>query len=247
VSRRPLLLLHGFTGSPRSWEEVAPDPDAAEVIAPALVGHRDAADRGVTGFEAEVDRIAALAEGRERLHVVGYSLGGRIGLGLLVRHPQLAASATLIGAHPGLASEAERRARIEADEAWCRLLAGKGIEAFVDAWEAQPIFATRARVPRRRRAAWRRDRLSHAARGLIRSLRTTGLGRMPDHGHELSRVKVPVRLMVGEKDQKFLALAERMAERLPCASLEVVPGAGHNLLLERPGRVRAALQEESAR
>jgi 2-succinyl-6-hydroxy-2,4-cyclohexadiene-1-carboxylate synthase len=244
---RPLLLLHGFTGSPRSWKEIAPDPDTFEVLAPALVGHRDAADRGVTGFETEVDRIAALAEGRERLHVAGYSLGGRIALGLLVRHPHLAASATLIGAHPGLASAAERHARIEADEVWCRLLEQEGLSAFADAWEAQPILAKRTRVPRKRSAAWRRDRLSHAPEGLARSLRTTGLGRMPDHGKRLARVRVPVRLLVGEKDLKFRALAERMAGVLPCASLEIVPGAGHNLLLECPKRVRAALEEESAR
>jgi 2-succinyl-6-hydroxy-2,4-cyclohexadiene-1-carboxylate synthase len=244
---RPLLLLHGFTGSPRSFEGIAPDPDLSEVIAPALVGHRDAADRGVTGFEAEVDRIARLAEGRARLHLAGYSLGGRIALGLLVRHPRLAASATLIGAHPGLASEVERQARREADEAWCRLLEQQGLAAFVEAWEAQPLLATRVRVPRRRRAAWHRDRMSHQPEGLIRSLRATGLGRMPDHAAELARVRVPVRLMVGEKDPKFCALAEQMARALPCASLEIVPGAGHNLLLERPKRVAAVLEEESAR
>jgi 2-succinyl-6-hydroxy-2,4-cyclohexadiene-1-carboxylate synthase len=247
VTRRPLLLLHGFTGSPRSWEGIAPDPDAVELIAPALVGHRDAADRGVSGFEAEVDRIAGLADGRARLHVAGYSLGGRIALGLLVRHPHLTTSATLIGAHPGLATEAERHARQEADEAWCRTLEQRGLRAFVEAWEAQPLFATRAYLQPRRLAAWHRDRLGHEAPGLVRSLRTTGLGRMPDHGEDLARIKVPVRLMVGEHDHKFRTLAERMARVLPCATLEVVPGAGHNLLIERPERVAAVLEEESAR
>lgn len=242
MTPRPLLLLHGFTGSPRSWEGIAPSA-GARVIAPALVGHRDAADRGVSCFEAEVDRLAGLSPGRTRLHVAGYSLGGRLALGLLVRHPHLAASATLIGAHPGLAAEADRRARIEADEEWCRLLAEKGVAAFAEAWEAQPLFDTQRTAPAARRAAWHRDRLAHTAEGLIRSLRTTGLGRMPDHGPSLRRVRAKVRLLVGERDEKFRALAERMAEALPTARIEVVPGAGHNLLLERPERVAAVLEE----
>jgi 2-succinyl-6-hydroxy-2,4-cyclohexadiene-1-carboxylate synthase len=246
VSGRGLLLLHGFTGSPASWEGIAPSTAAADVAAPALVGHRDAADRGITCFKAEVDRIARLARGAP-LHVAGYSLGGRVALGLLVHHPGLAASATLIAAHPGLASDADRCARIEADEVWCRTLDERGLATFVEAWESQPLFASQSHVPRQRREAWRRDRLGHDAQGLVRSLRTTGLGRMPHYGGDLGRVRVPVRLLVGERDPKFRALAEGMAEALPCARLEVVPGAGHNLLLECPERVAAILEEESKR
>lgn len=246
MSDRPLLLLHGFTGSPRSWDEAAPG-SADGVIAPPLVGHRDAADRGVSCFEGEVDRIAGLSPGRTRLHVAGYSLGGRLALGMLVRHPDLAASATLIGVHPGLTTETDRAARIEADEEWCRLLVGRGVAAFVEAWEAQPIFATQREAPAARREAWHRDRLDQTAEGLVRSLRTTGLGRMPDYGPSLGRVRARVRLLVGERDAKFRALAERMAKALPTARLEVVPGAGHNLLLEHPERVAAVLEEEITR
>ena len=52
---------------------------------------------------------------------------------------------------------------------------------------------------------------------------------------------MPVTLVVGERDEKFRAIAERMAERLPRAEVVVVPGAGHAAQLEQPGRSPALL------
>ena len=52
---------------------------------------------------------------------------------------------------------------------------------------------------------------------------------------------MPVELVVGERDEKFRAIAERMAERLPDARLHVVEGAGHAVHLERPDAVAELL------
>ena len=48
-------------------------------------------------------------------------------------------------------------------------------------------------------------------------------------------------LIVGERDAKFRAIAERMAAALPDAALHVVPGAGHAVQLEAPEAVAALL------
>jgi pimeloyl-ACP methyl ester carboxylesterase len=40
----------------------------------------------------------------------------------------------------------------------------------------------------------------------------------------------------------FVALARRLADGLPRATLTVVPGAGHALTLEAPGAVAAAIE-----
>jgi 2-succinyl-6-hydroxy-2,4-cyclohexadiene-1-carboxylate synthase len=50
----------------------------------------------------------------------------------------------------------------------------------------------------------------------------------------LGELTLPVTLVVGERDEKFRAIAARMAERLPDARLAVVPGAGHAAHLEAP-------------
>jgi pimeloyl-ACP methyl ester carboxylesterase len=50
-----------------------------------------------------------------------------------------------------------------------------------------------------------------------------------------------VTLVVGERDRKFRAIAERMRERLVDAAVVVVPGAGHAVALEAPAAVAAAI------
>ena len=52
---------------------------------------------------------------------------------------------------------------------------------------------------------------------------------------------MPVELVVGERDDKFRAIAGRMAERLRDARVHVVEGAGHAVHLERPDAVADVL------
>ncbi len=238
---RPIVLLHGFTGSPSSWWRVIEALGAPLVLVPALLGHGGRHDAAaVRGFDEELDRLALLirAASAGPAHIAGYSLGARLALGLVLRHPELFASASLIGVHPGLSHPTERMARRLIDEAWCDLLQRDGLGAFVDAWEAQPIFFGQSPE---QRAAQREIRLSHSASGLIRSLRATGLGVMPCLEGALGRAEIPIDLLVGERDSKFVALAESVASSLPRPRLELVSGAGHNLLIERPDVVVRAI------
>ena len=85
-SGAPLVLLHGFTGSWRTWELVLPALERHhDVLAPTLVGHA-----GGPRLEGEVsadvlpDAVerAMDAAGFETAHIVGNSLGGFIALQL---------------------------------------------------------------------------------------------------------------------------------------------------------------------
>jgi 2-succinyl-6-hydroxy-2,4-cyclohexadiene-1-carboxylate synthase len=243
------VLLHGFTGSPSGFRELANELAAQgiRVEAPALLGHGARDDAGVEGFEGEVDRLAAFVRSLGRpAHLVGYSLGGRIAIGLLVRHPELFAGATLVSAQPGLTTERERIERQAADERWCQILEQQGLVAFVDAWERVPLFATQAGLPKELLEQQRRERLSHEPAGLARSLRICGLGKMPPYWTSLRAVGVPTTLMVGEHDAKFAAINFRMQELLPKAGVSLVAGAGHNLILERPRAVSDAISQAFA-
>jgi pimeloyl-ACP methyl ester carboxylesterase len=204
------LFLHGFTGSPAAWDEVGL-PGVRET----LVGH--GVDGGGTWRE-EVDRLA------ERIpphsHVVGYSMGARVALGILVAHPDRVARATLIAAHAGLRTEAERRARVAEEAGWHALLA-RGIAPFVDAWQV--------RFPGRRET-----RLRHDPAGLARALRAIGLAAMPDLWPALAAVRVPVTLVAGARDAKFCALADRLASAIPGARVRIVADCGHDVTLDAP-------------
>ena len=215
-----------------------------EVIAPALVGHAGSeAGERVASFDDEVERLAALVPEGATAHVVGYSLGARLGLALLARHPRRFPSGTLIGVHPGLRDEHERRERRASDEKWCALLETEGVEAFVAAWQEQPLFATQRRLPAAVLEAQRAERLSHSAAGLARSLRVTGLGQMPDLRPELRLVSPRLTVLAGELDAKFAAFAEELARIVPGCVARLGRASGHNLLLEDPDLVTEAISE----
>lgn len=224
----PLVLLHGFTQSACSFRELIAELSPEVVFAPALLGHDGTARRhGVETFDDEVDRIAELMRPLAApAHLVGYSLGGRVARGIAARHPDLLTRVSLVSAHPGLVDDGERRARRAADARWRELLEGEGIAAFVERWEALPLFASQSEELR---AAQRRARLEHDPRGLALSLEVLGLGVMPRY--EVS--DVPVTLVVGEHDDKFRTLAGDTAV--------VIEGAGHNPVLEQPRRLAQAL------
>jgi 2-succinyl-6-hydroxy-2,4-cyclohexadiene-1-carboxylate synthase len=237
-----LLALHGFTGSPRSWDFLS-DRKAVPRLVPALVGHAGSdAGNEVQTFDAEVDRLAAFTpEGG--VHLVGYSLGARLALSLALRHSARVKRLTLISCHPGLRTSAERAARRASDAAWSDILLTRGVAAFVAAWQAQPLWATQIQLPPAVRQRRQSERLSHSAQGLARSLRVTGLGEMTDYEPRLGELRMPVALLAGALDTKFSALARHMAERVPHARLEIVEGAGHDLLLERPELVTAVIRQ----
>ena len=238
----PLVLLHGFTGSPAGFDGLLQALPGVTAHRPALLGHGppDAATASVQSFDNEVARLLELFP-REPVHLAGYSLGARLALGIALSAPGRVARLTLVSGQPGLATEPEREARRHADARWCALLESRGIEAFADAWAAQPLFATQGHLPAATREHRRQERLRHDPRGLARSLRVTGLGEMPDYGPRLAALTLPVTLLVGELDAKFLTLGRTMAAALPQARLTIAPSAGHDLLLERPDLVALEL------
>lgn len=239
----PVVLLHGFTGCGDSWSEVVQAlPSRPRVLSPNLLGHGvgwEEEGGAVYDFESEVDRLAAeiRRRGFAGSHLVGYSLGGRVALGLAVARSELFRRVTLIGTHPGLETEAERAARRRSDEEWVRRLETEGLESFLQAWEELPLFASQRALSPGVQEAQRRLRRQHNPRGLARSLRVLGLAEMPNYRLALPRLEVPIRLLVGELDAKFQALAQVMEQRLPEAVVEVVLGVGHNVVLESPEAV----------
>jgi 2-succinyl-6-hydroxy-2,4-cyclohexadiene-1-carboxylate synthase len=67
---------------------------------------------------------------------------------------------------------------------------------------------------------------------------------MPCYWDTLAGLKIPVTVMVGASDQKFLRFAAPMVERLPMGRHVIVPDAGHNVVLSQPRAVAQALYED---
>jgi 2-succinyl-6-hydroxy-2,4-cyclohexadiene-1-carboxylate synthase len=235
-----LMLLHGFAGSAGTLADVAGAFEQEyETIVPDLPGHgRSAtvASAAGYGFDACLDDLVATLEstGHARAHWLGYSMGARLALGCALRHPGSVASLILVGGRAGIADRGAREERRRADEALADRIESLGVEAFLDEWLAQPLFDTRRRLDPGVLASDRHARLGNDARGLAASLRSLGPGAQPPLFDALSCVAVPVLLVAGALDTRFVELAHDLARRLPLAEVREIPDAGHAAHLERP-------------
>ncbi|MDQ7007988.1 MAG: alpha/beta fold hydrolase [Acidobacteriota bacterium] len=235
----PVVALHGFTGHGLSFENLgrAVAHGGGSLWAPVLPGHDPLSPplEG-EGFVDAARRLGRILEAMldEPCRLVGYSMGARVALVLALERPELVRALLLVGVHPGLEPAARERRRAE-ERRWQSRLRDQGLLAFLSWWESRPLFASQARLDPGVRGRQNRLRRRHRAAALAGALDTLGLGVMPACLGRIGTMNLPMHLAVGEDDRKFVDLGRQIARATDGrATLEVVPGAGHNLVLEHP-------------
>jgi len=226
--------LHGFTGSA---ETMLPLLDAVRDGRPAIaidiVGHgnSDAPDYLETySMASVVDQVLSVIGPREpnSVHLIGYSMGGRIAISLGARAPWYFASITSLSATAGIDDPIERAERHNADLALADHLEQIGVENFITEWLANPLFATYvASLDEATRANTIEQRTQNMASGLANSLRGTGTGAMPPVWTMLSALRSPFLAVAGELDTGYVEIAKAMADAAWNGSYEVISAAGH--------------------
>jgi 2-succinyl-6-hydroxy-2,4-cyclohexadiene-1-carboxylate synthase len=231
----PIVLVHGFTQTGRCWGpeavDLATDHEVIRVDAP---GHGRSADI-LAGLRTGGRLIAD--QGGEATYL-GYSMGARFCLHIALSNPELVRGLVLLGGTAGIEDRDEREARRVQDLQTAARIKAEGLERFLDAWLAQPLFAG---LPDDR--AFREERLENTVTGLMSSLQQAGTGSQDPSWHRLSKLAMPVLVLAGEQDDKFSALARRMADEIGSnATLALIPGAGHAAHLEQPTAFLAVLR-----
>ena len=229
----PLVLLHGFTQTGRLWgpfgERLA---ESHTLVALDLPGHADSdAVRGdLTQTASLVAEAVLSAVGDEPCGVLGYSLGARVALHVLLASDLSVSRAVLIGVTGGIEDAAERARRREADDALAgRLEASGDVGAFLDDWLRGPLFE---RLPAS--AADRAERLRNSAAGLASSLRLSGTATQEPMWDRLPGLRTPLLALAGADDIRFAAHALRVQRTAPQAVATLVPGGGHAVHLAQP-------------
>ena len=218
------VVVHGFTQTPSSWAPVTRLLDGP-TRAPAVP---DGADFVATA--AELDAGPG--------DYVGYSMGGRLCLQLALDRPSTVERLVLVSASPGIEDDAERAARRDADERLAQEIERDGVDVFLDRWLAQPLFAS---LPPERAGIDER-RAHNTVEALTYQLRVLGQGSQPSNWDRLGELPMPVLLIAGELDAKYVDIARHMAAAIPQARVEVVAGAGHACHLEQPEAVAHLLR-----
>lgn len=242
----PLCFLHGFLGAGKDWAWVAEAfQDDFYCLLPDLPGHgqNPLPETLPLHFDTLNQELLAHMDtlGLSKIHLVGYSMGGRAALYFAVHHPERVASLTLESASPGITDPEERRARAAEDDRRADALLSGGIESFVEHWYTLPLFRSLENHPEVRAQIIARRKANHPA-WVAQVVRDLSPGRQPAVWDQLPRLEMPVLLLVGALDEKYVAVNQQMAARLPSARLEIVPGAGHTVHLEQPAQFISSLR-----
>lgn len=235
-----LVFLHGFTGSTATWHEVMNQLEGRfHMIAVDLTGH------GKTSIPVEASRyqmeeqLADLESLFTQLNLtdlslVGYSMGGRIALAYTNKYRERVKTLILESASPGLKTVEERKARKEADEKLAKRIETEGIEQFVDFWENIPLFESQKKLSAAQRQKVREERLGQNKLGLSNSLKGIGTGSQPSYWAHLANMKLPILLITGEIDEKFVGISREMKNIFPNATHYTTKNVGHAIHVENP-------------
>lgn len=218
-----VLFFHGFLGK-------AGDGETLRRHLGPLVQQWQAWD--LLHFAPDIDAAPAWAAkvlpqiqlGRPRVFV-GYSMGGRLGLHLFEKNPSLFDRWVFLSTNPGLAGDAEKAARLRADETWAKKFETDPAAVVLKDWNAQPVFAGTNEPDRHElmkfRAEW------------ARCLRDWSLGHQMDFRALLKKHEDRVHWVAGKNDLKFA----KISQDLGLKNTLILEGAGHRVLADAPAAV----------
>ena len=240
-SGSPIVFVHEFGGSYRSWEpQMRAFSRAHRCITFAARGYPpsdvpESVDRYSQAL-AVADIVAVMdGAGVERAHVVGLSMGGFAALHLGLEQPQRATSLVVAGAGYGAEKQFEAYFRDVSLEV-ARQFETQGSEQFAKTYA---LGASRVQFQNKDPRGWREfaDLLGrHSALGAANTMRGVQARRPSIYDLEgrLRTMAVPTLVIVGDEDDHCLQPGVFMKKTIPACGLLVLPKTGHTLNLEEP-------------
>lgn len=237
-----LVMLHGWVFNSRIWEGVADELSRwYRLILVDLPGHGRSPPDPALSYEALVDRLAE--ELLPRAHVLGWSLGGTLALGLAARVPQRVAKLVLVAATP----------RFTAQRDWPQALDPNVLAGFRSSLARDPrstvqrflALVTRGSAVASAELRYLRDQLRRSGLPDAGAL-TVGLDvlRDVDLRARLGSLQQPTLLVFAENDALVPAGAGPLIQQqLPQARLVTLESAGHAPFLSQPQAFTGAVRE----
>jgi pimeloyl-ACP methyl ester carboxylesterase len=233
----PVLLLHGYTDSSRTWSLIAPYLEDHRLLIPDQRGH-GAADAPTCCYSlsnyADDARLFLDALGVRRAAVAGHSMGSMVAITMAAEYPERVSKVVLIGAtalapvKPGewlYDQVAALKAPLDPGSQFMRDWHPGNQPTPVDAAFAKAAMDEVLAVP------------LHVWRAVMRELAYVPVGR---HARD---VKAPVLILSGGKDPLFPAEHHAsLLKAFPGAEGHVFRALGHNPLWEKPTELGAIME-----
>jgi 2-succinyl-6-hydroxy-2,4-cyclohexadiene-1-carboxylate synthase len=244
----PIVLLHGFTGTHSTWDRLCSELARDHfLVLPDLPGHGNSSTISYMNVDQIADEILAVLDALhiEKTSMLGYSMGGRVALHFATMYQDRLSCLMLESTSPGIRDSKEREERILKDTSLAKDIREHGLTWFLDRWENLDLFATQKSLSPEARQKIRNERLGNTAEGLAGSLENAGAGAMPAMWAEIHSLEIPILLIAGERDEKYVSIAEEMKKGIGGTNcvIKIVKNAGHAAHLEDPQMFQNTVQE----
>lgn len=228
--RLPIVLVHGAGGQRLSWPAEIRRLAGYRVFALDLPGHGRSGGHGQQSAQGYARAILDWMEALELRQAVfvGHSMGGAIALSLALDLPEAVLGLGLIGAGARLRVRPDILESLASEvtfQAAVRMILSA---SFSPSTPSRLVELAGARLAETRPSVLLGDFL--ACDGF-------------DVMERVADVRQPTLVLCGAEDQMTPPrYAQFLAARIPGARLEIVPEAGHMVMLEQPRRVAGALK-----
>ena len=229
------FALHGFLGEGGDWiplkDELRKVLPSFDFYAPSLFSHSNAFN--FESFETITESIQHYLQTMSfnnqsiKKIYIGYSLGGRIGLHLL--NSGLFDHFFFISTHPGLSQVEDQQKRIEVDKIWADRVKQLDWPDFLEQWSSQDVLAQSVKI-KRQEAHFDRNKLREALLNL-------SLAKQENKDLVLQKYQDKITWIVGENDQKFLALGSDLVTKKILPNIGRIPNSGHRVVFDQPSQL----------
>ncbi len=221
----PLVLIHGAGGDRLHWPHQLRRLDGSKAYGLDLPGHGESPGEGERTVQAYADRLVAWmdAMGIDRIVQCGHSMGGAIAMTTALEYPDRVAALVLVGTgarlrvSPDILEITSKEDHIQA------------AADLVSSWAFSPCASPRLiELGRERYGSARLDTMHH---DFVACDKFDIMDRLGD-------MACAALVICGEDDRLTPPKFSRfLVDHMPQATLEIVPGAGHMVMLEKPEEV----------
>lgn len=240
-ARSPALLcLHGFMGTGFDWDAFARaalnlDPNL-RIIAPDLPGHGESPPVSADPLETQIASLLK-TEMLDDVTLIGYSLGGRLGLQCVLSDPQMFPVFVGISTTAGLDIPSEREMRKISDSELANqmreITSESTFREFLSQWWNLPVFHSPVRNWDLKNS-FIESRLKQNPQALADCLDQWGSGVLPSLWDKMEGYAGRCLFLAGSADEKYAQIARRLATTSSSSDLKIISATGHQILIEEP-------------
>ncbi len=224
-----LVFLHGAGSTNQVWQaQWSYFKDRMRVLVPDLPGHGGSTGSSSDTIDTYADTIIKLAEKLhlEKLILAGHSMGGAIAQKVAVFAPELLSGLVLVATGAKLRVMPQVFSAIETD-----------YKQYV---ELAASFSMSESADERQKALFRDILSASAPSAAYSDFKACDTF---DAMNEVGGIKVPALIIAGGNDMMTpLKYSQFLNQKIAGSKLEIVHGAGHMVMMEKPDQVNQAIE-----